>query len=465
MKVTVNKRWYEEQLIPASMQWRAGNAREKFVGVVLSLLLVQRESKKTGIKKASSKTVIPVSERMLESIYLFNDSRKKFRRLVLEDFNLIVKDDSWISKSLADKFGYEPRCNTWHITEPDFKGEVIEIDFNPNTCNLYSTYKKKILETEGTKVNSTDEFRGVWAVDAYEKGELSYSDFIEVGKVASNIQKGKVIGKEPSCRVFDAVSLCKKTLREKCFVNSSTGVGMKEVYDISGAISITAPLALAVLNKGDYDDSNLYAWALNQSQGKKFDPYEKIFKSMLELDSRDPYKSNREWNSSVRKTLKMDVQCVLNSDEEYMTRSKLVHDKKIKVNSKEYFRLSRQYLVFEAIKQVNKSLALGAEECRKNGIKGNFYRLHTLGEKVIIDTIVKVFKSNGATVHRVHDAIWTTDGRLVSASENQVKMMIGMIFINFLEKKMDYNDSKKNIKKLSASVSQRTLDWVKEGLK
>lgn len=461
MKIKVYKKFWEK-LTLASLCWKPGLTREKFLNIILSLLVIQRESKKVGFKNAEGKTSITVSQRNISSWYKDIASQKKFRR-VCQEYGIVVKDHSWVTRNFAESLNQEPRSNLWHITDPECLGEVIEVELDLD-AGLFGIYKKEILKAHGSKVNLTDEFSGSWAIDAYDKGEITFSDFIEVGKVAHNILKGQVKSEKPSCRIFDSVSLCKKTLREKVFINSVTKRGMKEVYDIPAAITITAPVGMTALDKGNFTDDEAFWWADSQEHGILSDPYELIFKKVLDLDKRDLYQSNRKWNKSARKILKIDLQIVVNCNSEYLKTCQRAYNGEVYLKTNEYFSKVRQWVVWNAIQHTHKGFFEAVKKCKDSGISDAFYRLHTFGEKLIMDYAIGKLKDRGITVHRVHDALWTTDDSLLDKSEVEVEKVIGKIIKVAFQNK-NIKDRKIATKKLASSVSKNIINWVYEGIK
>ena len=460
MKIRLNKNWYIK-VEDALRNWKTVQSREKFKSVLFGFLLVQRDKKRTGFKKLLGKSVVPVSDRVLREAYHDSSSRSKFRKL-LSQYQLIEKDHSYISRELADRLFEEPRCSSWHITEPDYKGESIEVQFDLS-LGCFGSYSKAIKEAEDMPVNETDIFKGKWAFDAYQNNEISFAEFMEVGKVASILLHGTKLKSQCSCRDYDAVTLCKKTLREKCFINKETGKGMHEIFDISGAITFTAPLGSSALlpNEIQFNDSFLKQWSIMQADST-YDPYLSFFKKMKELDTiRDFYLSNRKWTKSVRKSLKADVQVVVNCNLEYIESCRKAYHNEIRLDRREYFSKVRQWILWKSIRQVNKSFFHVALLCKYSGVKDAFYRVHTFGEKMIIEYLVKSLKGLGFTVHRVHDALWTTRDDM---NEKGMKEIVRIIVSKLFNGVSLAKTPRKAIERLSSPIHSTIKSWVFEAL-
>lgn len=458
---------FNERLNEALLDWRSGASREKAKSIILGLLQLQRECGKMGQKNAFGQAVVSVSSRMISAFYGDYASQKKFRHWVIQH-KLVLKDRSWLNQSLAKALNKEIRCDSWHITETK-DGKRIEVQYEEN-FGLYGIYKRNIEQAQGKAVDAAHHFEGTWAIKDYNSGKLPWSDFIEVGKAAHNILKGKVKSDSPSCRVFDAVSLCKKSLRGRCFVDAQ-GKESKEVFDIPGAITTTAPLGFSALlgKPSTYRDENLHTWAHNLSVGSASDPYKQIWKKIYEIDPNTNAYGTKKWTKAVRKTLKMDIQCVANCDLEYLMKCKKEYHKFFDnldiPDNGVYQNKRRQWLVWNAIRKANKPLAEAIMWCKASGVKDAFYRLHTMGEKILMNAIIADLKKMGITVHRVHDAIWTSDERLTSLNETQMQKLVGMIILKRLSKFKDGYKRQGLVKMgMDSGITKEEIRWVMEGL-
>ena len=468
--IEVNQRWFEERLVPALNEWKKGSPREKAKSVILGLLKLQRECGKTGQKNALGQSVVSVSSRMISAFYRDYASQKKFTHWVTQ-FGLVLKDRSWLNSGLAKELHRETRCDCWHLTEPT-RGKKLEVQYDDN-FGLYGIYKRNIQEAQGQAVDEAHHFEGKWALKEYDAGKMPWVDFIEVGKAAHNVLKGQVKSGSPSCRVFDAVSMCKKALRGRCFVDAKRNES-QEVFDIPGAITTTAPLAFSAMGKSSYSDKDLHNWAYNLSTGAASDPYKQIWKRIYEIDpNTNAYGESHKWTKAVRKTLKMDIQCVCNCDLGYLMECKKEYHKffdsmGIPDKDKPFIHQNkrRQWLVWHAIRKANKPLAEAILWCKASGIKDAFYRLHTCGEKILMNAIISDFKKMGITVHRVHDAIWTSDKRLTSLNEIQMQKLIGKMVLKRLSQFKDGYKRKGIVKMgMDSGLTREEILWVVEGLK
>lgn len=434
----------------ALLDWKAGSPREKARSISLGSIKAQREGGKKGLKNLHGKAVLPVSDRMIQAWYSDAASQKKFRNWVVK-WGLVVKDRSWLNASLAKEDGKQPYCDSWHFTADDFKGKMIEVEFDDN-FGLFGIYKKAIIKAEGTQVDEAHSFHGKWAIDSYAEGKLAFCDFIEVGKAAHNCLKGKV-KKGVSCRVFDAVALCKKELRSKCFS------GMVEVFDIPGAVTFTAPLAMAAFGMTSFSDKDAIKWATDMALGASPDPYKRIWKAVYDIDPKtNAYGVNHKWMKAIRKTVKMDLQCVANCNLEYIADCKAAYEEFF-TNHFILQNKRRQWLLLHAIGEANKPLLDAIDATKSSGVKDAFYRLHTFGEKMVMNVLVKELKKMGIIVHRVHDALWTADKRVSQE-------LIGKVLLRFFSKCKDGHGRKFILKMVTESgLTKAEAEWVWEGIK
>ena len=470
-KIEVNKEWYETRLSPALLDWKAGVPREKAKGIVLGLLKLQRECGKTGQKNVLGQAVVSVSSRMVSAFYRDYASQKKFTHWVTKH-GLVFKDRSWLNEGLAKELHRETRCDSWHITEPAFgKKKKVTVRYDDN-YGIYGIYRKAILKAEGTKVDDAHCFHGEWAIDSYSDGNLPWSDFIEVGKAAHNVIKGQAKTKGPSCRVFDAVSMCKKTLRGRCFTDAD-GNESKEVFDIPAAITFTAPLAMAAFGMSAFDDVELWNWAYDLSTGTSADPYKHIWRFVYDVDAKtNAYGAAQKWTKGVRKTVKMDLQCVSNCNLDYLRECKEEYHRffanmGIPDTPRIHQNKRRQWLLYHAALKANKPFGTAVRATKVGGISDAFYRLHTFGEKMIMNLLIKEFKARGIVVHRVHDALWSADKRLTGLTDKQMDVVVGRIVMRFMQTVGRTPCGRRAIHKMliESGITRKEAEWVWEGIK
>lgn len=449
MKIKISEEFYMKRQ-QALLDWKPGAPRIKADSIILGLYKAQKECGKKGLKNLHGKVVVSVSDRMIQAWYPDPTSQKKFRNWVVK-WGLVEKDRSWLNASLAKEDGKQPYCDSWHVTAGDCKGKMIEVEFDDN-FGLFGIYKKAIIKAEGKQVDEAHSFHGMWAIDAYAEGKLTFCDFIEVGKAAHNCLKGKV-KKGVSCRVFDAVALCKKELRSKCFS------GMVEVFDIPGAVTFTAPLAMAAFGMTSFSDKDAINWATDLAFGASSDPYKRIWKAIYDIDpNTNAYGVDHKWTKAIRKTVKMDLQCVANCNLEYISECKEAYEGFFNNHCVQQNK-RRQWLLLNAIFKANKPLLDAIAATKKSGIKDAFYRLHTFGEKMVMNVIIKELKKMGIVVHRVHDALWTSDKRVTQE-------LIGKVLLRFFSKCKDGYGRKFILKMVTeAGMTKEEAEWVWEVIK
>lgn len=443
MKMLVNKVWYNK-LVECSLEWNHG-AREKFVSFILCLLKEQREGDADGhnlkgVKNAKGLDVVEVSDKKVANTFSKPLSRIKARRLIFAN-GLAIKDGSWVSTKLADRLNDSPRNGCWHITEADkeYRGERVEVEFTDKYgCFFhFGEYKAAVRAAEGKYVNATDVFHGMWVLDAYERGEVTWFDFASVARSAQKVLEPPTESKD--CRIYDAVALMNHDLRGKCFVNAETGQGMQELFDIPAAITIDAKIAAIALGIVTGDDNILQTWADQLLRdGVPLDPYKKMFDGIWEWDKKatvfrewDADKrvfKERCWTPAVRKDFKVSFQVVDNNTASYLKECCAVYygKKRVKRPDKRMC-MKRTWAIYKGLERTDKVLFDIVNICSVTGFKDAFYRLHTLGEKMIMDTMIEVFTNAGHTVHRVHDALWTTDKALIDAGPEKITRNVGRI--------------------------------------
>ena len=469
-QIKISEQWHRRVVVPALKKWKPGAPRQKAASIIFGLLDVQRECGKQGHKYVAGRPVVSVSRKMLEDFYRDKASRKKFSRWV-EATGLVRKDRSWLNSALAKQMGEESRCDTWHVTEPDHpEKRHIVVEYDP-CVGLYGFYRKAILAAEGKSVDGANVFAGKWAIAEQEKNRLSLSDFMEVGLCARKILEGIKPSGEPSCRVYDAFALCKKDLRGRCFLNAKTGLGVKEVFDIPGAATFTAQLAGSVFqfrNKGypvNIDYAYVRGWATALHAGKDEDPYERMWKEVFRIDPKT--NAYGEWNKSTRKILKMDFQCVANCDMAYLAECEKAYTEFFAGNRHVAPNRRRQWLVWMALKTALPSLWALLLVTKYNGTKGAFFRLHTMGEKMVMNILVKEFASAGFVVHRVHDALWTSDEELTRMPQSTFNKCVGGLLLRSVPRQTHAGFGQQALQRLlvEAGISEEEIRWVRDGLK
>ncbi len=455
MYIKINKEW-NDRLSKALLAWKPGRTRDKAKGIVLDLLRIQREAPERGHRYSKGDAVVPVSTVTVRSLYADNPSRIKFAKWV-EECGLVKKDRSWVSVAFSKSSGQKTRCDGWHITEPDLyivTPETVRVEFDPD-CGMYGRYKDAILRAEGRLV-AGEVFHGAWAVDDYDTGRIEWREFAEVSKIANSILKGRDGGKpkKVSCRVFDSIALSMKSIREKCFKDPKTGCGMQEIFDIAGAITFTGPLGASALD-GRRFRPPVEGWASGLADGTLQDPYKRVCEAVFDIDphttvfGRDP-----RWNKSIRKTVKTDMQVISNCDSAYLDKCERAYLDFLG-SRKKGINYRRQWLLWCALRRVNSRMYKTICQCKANGTKDSFYRVHTLGEKMVMSAILQFFRSNGYRVHRVHDALWTTDERLIKLGESAIAKRIGKYILSVFKKG--------GMAFLKSFVSKEELDWVDKG--
>jgi hypothetical protein len=257
--------------------------------------------------------------------------------------------------------------------------------------------------------------------------------------------------------------MCKKDLRSKCFLSQS-GEECAEIFDIPGASTFTSILAAAALGYTSVTDKDVVRFANHLRNKDEVDPYEQIFNGIKAID---PHTNcYRKWDKATRKTLKRDFVCAANCDLAYMWACRRSYnafwDKEARVRAKPNKR--RQWLVLKGIQKMNKDLFECVLRTKASECKGAFFRLHTMGEKMIMEALLKALTQAGFCVHRVHDALWTTDPRLKALSKEQMGKIVGDILFKIFDQK-DYADyARSGINRLKACITKEEEEWVKEGM-
>lgn len=410
-------------------------------------------------------------------------SKKTAAKVVrfFEENGLIVKDRSYIAPGLAAECGLDPRCQMWHFTVPRVSKNLVEVTWD-KSIDVFAHLRKAIEEADGKMVDDAHKFCGKWAIEEFEKGKLSASDFYEVGRAALAVLRGP---KTKFFRVFDAVANCKKSVRGKCFVDVHSSGEMVEKYDLSAAAIHNAPLAAALVgfeasdkigyNHFRYADGSLKAWA--DDQRNDVDPYKQIFDAILaRYPNTNIFGVSRNWTKSARKAVKHAVNVVFNSklsDMEEMhkvsqyffiearrkirtTRNKMLIQRTARLNC----------LVWEAIREVFPSAWYVSMAAKMNGQRDGFYLVHTLAEKMKMDTIQAYYKAHhGITLHRVHDALWTADPRAKAMSDKQIKNDIADLFTSIANQGPAYGRA--GIRRLAkyAGITDADLDLVRDALR
>lgn len=454
MTLTISKD-YADRLDKALQDWRAGPTRERIRAIVLDLLRIQRESPVRGRKLAADADVVLVSSELVRSLLPDSKTRAKFWKWIVAK-NLVRKDGSWVSTSLGKSINRDARCNGWHITEPDCALVCLEttrMEYDPALA-IYGRYRDAILTAEGSIVDG-ECFTGKWAIADYENGRIDWAAIKEVAKIAKSIIHPRKETGKVSCRDFDTITMACKALRPKCFVNPSTGAGLVEVFDIPGAITVTARIAASYLCPDKYGhDGGLPFWADNMANGISKDPYKAIYDAVLALDPKTAvFGRDAKWCKSVRKTIKMDVQVVSNCDSAYLAKCEDAYAARLQ-GGRPAINLRRQWLVWQGMRRSNEYLWRAVLRCKRNGAKDAFYRLHTLGEKMVMSALLDWGKHQGVNFHRVHDAIWCSDERVTGLSERDLLKVIGR-YLGIAMRRGGYGFFEKY-------VSAEEVAWVRE---
>lgn len=420
MTIRISKKWNDEIFEPALSEWNK-TARSKVKSFVLFLLNEQRESNLEGVKKAAKLPTVEVPTSLFASALKSPKTRVKLRQWIV-DSGIAVKDDSWVSTGLSEQLHTPVRCNRWHITESEYSHKkTVEVEYVVGE-NIVRMAVERIKDAEGLKVGEQT-FTGQWAVDEFHAGSLSFSDLVKVGQVAKRAKNGPIVKVN---RTYDAVALCPKNLRSKCFN------GIKEVFDISAACTICAPLAASYLGWNvEFDEFKWDEWTANLQNGETADPYKEIWDRMDKVPG-------AKWTESTRKTVKRDLQVVLNGDLDvvYEMNSAYKGYEWDNYDARLYHCRKMQWSVYEAVRRINPDLRMAADRCR--GEKGEFFRLTTKGEKAIMETLVKELNARGIKAHRVHDALWSNDERLTD--KTTARKLVGEILGRYSIRRLFQND-------------------------
>lgn len=431
-KICVSESWYRTVLIPFLDEFKAVSLKRKVCSAVLGMLEHQRTRGELGRKTLYDKYCIPVSKDDLTGLFSKWSTCKKFCHLSVE-MGVVRKDGSWVSPSIAKKAGKEPYSNSWHVTEPDTECKRhVEVEYDEN-LSLVGACLKDIRKAEGFDFNG-DRFSGAWAIDGYIAGKVDWSDLVEVRKCARMLLRGaKPKNGEPAFRTFDAFTQCRRDIRSKCFTSKRfPGEHPREVFDLHGSFSFTSVLAAASLMGGTlpFRDRDLYEWADNLRDGSPSDPYRWVWSGMLDAD---PHTNcvGHEWTDDVRDKVKKSVNVALNCDMAMIEKAYNAYHGFFKGErvSKQSRRL---WLAFIGIKETNPALWEVMLRSKSAELHNAFYWLGVMGEKMVMDLLVTELEKAGYSVHRVHDAIWTSDPRLTGkASFDKV---VGRILVDFIKR-------------------------------
>ena len=445
---------------PALLFWRAGSTREKMRSIVLSLLAMQRgKDALTGSKAIMGLPGVPVSRSFLECILPNDDTLKKFTHWV-EDTGLVKKDHSWVSASIAKDAHCEPHCDTWHVTEPDHPGkrDVVEVEYDEDAGH-FGMCKKAIRLAEGTILFGDVAFHGAWAIDEYESGELPWHMLYEVAKIARNVLKEP---KVKGCRTFDSITMAKKDLRERCFMDGN-GNGLCEKWDGCGFASVTGPLALGVFRDEGYKDTDLVKWAQNLEFGTPIDWYKRLYDAALkDIDpNTNAFGLHPEWTDSWRKKVKKDINCIENCNLSYVRGTREAYSGFFEDPKHPKPSHRRQFILLKAVKKHYPQLWDAIVRTKESGVKDAYYRLHTMGEKMLIGFVMEKLDKLGFIVFRVHDALWSCDPRL---NKEWLNRLIGNAIANFLSEQRNVH-GRDGIRELARKyLTPEEMSWVKEGL-
>lgn len=473
----VNKKWLDK-LLDTAQAFRKG-PREKFITYVVSLLQQQRDNNwdgchLKGVKNAKGLDVVEVPTKSFNKVFTDSPSRTKARKLIFDN-GLAIKDGSYLTTQLADELNEEARCNCWHITEPDkqYDGKKVPVKLTSTNVELIDIeqIRKDLIESEGKAVDAGNIFRGVWALEAVQRGELEWERFSRVYSVSKMVVEGRVI--EKGCRVYDAYTALNRDLRDKCFVNSCTGKGVAEAIDLNAAITITTRIAAIALGLVDGTTQEIYDWCDRLINGTADDEYKRIWEGIWTWDAHvNVYGGRGKWTKGVRNKVKQDVQVLCNADDEYIDKCKAAWEKRTWVKESWKWRtLCNQWALYNAIRITLPTLYEAIVVCRATGKHDAFFRINTLGEKLLMDTLSKRFGEQGIVVHRVHDALWSSDERLTRLGKAEVSKLVGTIIKKALqsaetslaaETHGDYSPSAVVKRFLYWSVDWKQIGWAKE---
>lgn len=426
MKTIEIREAWKSKLDKAAAEWQAGSARTKFKSTVLALLLSQREMPEEGKKRCLGKPCVSVPSKWLRSIYAENKSRIKFAK-VCSAYGLMEKDGSWISQSFASEIGERARSDRWHWTEPESYGPMVEEAFDTST-GLCAKYADWLSNADGLKWG-VDEFRGRWAVEAFNCGEIGWKDYAGLGIVAKVVlEKGFDDAKGHLFREYTPLTMCPKHLRGRCFVRTSTGDGMDEFFDLNGAFFSMSRLG-AGLRGVDWRYGGMRDVEYKQMrEGIKWgteDIYKRICEKVKGLDPGHDYYG--KWEDS-RKKLKDDVQHCFNEPLSKLDEWEAAYTYTT-AGVRWWDVRRRRWLVWKAMGMVDRYAWTVALRCKVNdavhGRTGSFFTVAAAGEKCFFGLVAELLSGKGYDVHRLHDAIWTSDRRLLALPKRERERMVG----------------------------------------
>ena len=446
---TISLQCFEQKLSPASLEWRAGPTREKFLSFVLSNIDYQRKHSHPGAKMALGLPCIYISAAQLRHAYKDQQSRAKLQRVLLQ-YGLIKKDRSWVSQAIAKKAGVESHSDSWHFVDPE-DTDTIELRYGGD-FSQYGWHKACIMEMEGVQKDGLT-FHGAWAVEAYSSGSLCWQDFIQVAIAARKFDSPT---SSKDCRVFDAVTLCKKEFRDKCF-------GLHECLDIRGSASWTAPIALSIFNDNGRSDKELFNWAYDMEQGCVRDPYKLYYNAAIDRDPHTTALGKLKWDDKKRKRIKDEVNCLENYSQEKIRSCKEAYDAFFKDphNPRKYLQRGK-WVLLAGIQKADKPLYNTIFLTKQKNLHNGFYRLSTAGEKIIMSFAMDVLRKQGYKVYRVHDALWTSDAAL---DNRTVEGLLGKALQLFLKQRQFNPYGRDGIRALATRyLTEDEINHTKEAI-
>lgn len=459
-KIKVSEAWFTDTLRPFLEEWKEGKQRERVKGFVLTALELQRMSEDYGKKNLAHKICISVSKRALEKAFTNWEPRKKFCHLAVS-MHVVEKDGSWVSKSIAKEARQDTYCNKWHITEPDIACKRhIEIEYN-ESLGLIGVYTDYILKAEGFDYEG-DIFSGAWAIEKFNSGRMKWGDYVKIATCARKL----VEGPNPSSdrfRVFDGLTGLKKELRTKCFHNAVAPDSHPiEAFDARGAYSFTAKVAAAALGFTSFQDKDLDTWAFDLICGAPKDPYKGIWNKIFELDPHTNAYGDGQWNNVNRKRIKLGVNVAENCSADFIKEAKQKYFDYFEGNLVS-IRSRRLYQIYHAIRAYDVNLFECIARTKCNNVRNAFYRLASMGEKMLMDLIATKLREAGYCVHRVHDALWSSDPR--AKDKVAFGKVIGKIIRDFIAESGSNGYGRIAINKMAdRCITKEDKEWVLEGV-
>lgn len=433
MKTTIEfPKAYWDRLQGFLAEWRMQSTRDKLTQFFISAIWVQQNTDRRGTKMALCKPVVEVSDRIVSALFSDIRSQTKFRKLV-RIHRLVIKDRSWVAGNISAKDN-KRKCDGWHFTFAEASdkdcNQTVKLEFDPFNAQygVHMTMLDEILKSDGIVVNDNFVFKGKMAVDDWKAGKLGLSELKEVYKTALQCRKQ---GKDAGFRSYDAISLSAKSVRTRYFVDATNGKPVFEAVDFNGA-ALACSKAAAIklfgsgaLNTGFGDlnqlnDYDLLDMAYKLWKHPERDVYERIWDAARRIDFFSGALP-RKWTKSARKTIKQDVTIVLNYSLEELAACRTAYLVNLHGGRKVQHNKRRQWLLWMALKQVEPTAWYVSQACRMTGDQSLFFNFYTLGEKMLISAVRRKLESEGVECTRVHDAVWTSNGRVRQATKEEQK--------------------------------------------